>query len=44
MRRRVRRRIEREGGAHASGLPKTKPSQDERNGLVPSSSRTRPRG
>jgi hypothetical protein len=44
MRRRVRSRIEREGGAHASGLPKTKPSHDERNGLVPSSSRTRPRG
>ena len=42
MRRRIRERIKSEGGAHASGLPKTKPRGSELQGSMSASGRTRP--
>jgi hypothetical protein len=42
MRRRIRNRITSEGGAHASGLPMTKPGGSELQGSMSASGRTRP--
>ena len=42
MRRRIRDRIKSEGGAHASGLPMTKPGGSELEGSISASGRTRP--